>query len=108
MLAGDLYIADDPELARDSLRAMRLMAKFNQGAADSPAERRRILKELLGAIGEDRDQASALLCTSSADTRAGGAQFDPWRQPAGARLAAKGPHVTCLAVADPAEIPSTL
>ena len=32
MLAGDLYIADDPELARDSLRAMRLMAKFNQGA----------------------------------------------------------------------------
>jgi maltose O-acetyltransferase len=30
MLARDLYIADDPELARDSLRAMRLMAKFNQ------------------------------------------------------------------------------
>ena len=38
MLAGDLYIADDPELAPDSLRAMRLMAKFNQGAADSSGD----------------------------------------------------------------------
>jgi maltose O-acetyltransferase len=62
MLAGDLYIADDPELARDSLRAMRLMAKFNQGAADSPAERRRILKELLGAIGEDTEIRPPLYC----------------------------------------------
>ena len=62
MLAGDLYIADDPELAPDSLRAMRLMAKFNQGAADSPAERRRILKELLGAIGEDTEIRPPLYC----------------------------------------------
>jgi Maltose acetyltransferase len=38
MLAGDPYIADDPELAPDSLRAMRLMAKFNQGAADSSGD----------------------------------------------------------------------
>lgn len=28
MLAGDLYIADDPELAQDSLRAMALMERF--------------------------------------------------------------------------------
>jgi maltose O-acetyltransferase len=62
MLAGDLYIADDPELARDSLRAMRLMAKFNQGAADSPGERRRILKELLGAIGEGTEIRPPLYC----------------------------------------------
>jgi hypothetical protein len=62
MLAGDLYIADDPELARDSLRAMRLMAKFNQGAADSPGERRRILKKLLGAIGEGTEIRPPLYC----------------------------------------------
>jgi maltose O-acetyltransferase len=47
LLAGDLHIADDPELARDSLRATRLMAKFNQGTADSPGERQAIVKELL-------------------------------------------------------------
>src|SRR3981081_731168 len=62
MLAGDLYIADDPELARDSLRAMCLMAKFNQGAAYSPGERRRILKKLLGAIGEGTEIRPPLYC----------------------------------------------
>ena len=68
MLAGDLYIADDPELARDSLRAMCLMAKFNQGAAYSPGERRRILKKLLGAIGEGteiRPSFTAITATKS-------------------------------------------
>ncbi len=36
MLAGDLYIADDPELARDNLWAMALMERFNgSSAADS-------------------------------------------------------------------------
>ena len=36
MLAGDLYIADDPELARDSLRAMRLMEAYNPGRPMTP------------------------------------------------------------------------
>ncbi len=30
MLAGELYIADDPELARDNLLAMALMEKRQQ------------------------------------------------------------------------------
>jgi hypothetical protein len=46
MLAGDLYIADDPQLAHDNLRAMRLLERFNQSAAAEPAERRRLLGEL--------------------------------------------------------------
>jgi maltose O-acetyltransferase len=51
MLAGDPYIADDPELAEDNRRAMRLLEEFNACLAD--AERgRRILTELLGNIGE--------------------------------------------------------
>jgi maltose O-acetyltransferase len=29
MLAGDLYIADDPELAQDSARARALAHRFN-------------------------------------------------------------------------------
>lgn len=44
MLAGDLYIADDERLARDSLRAMRLMEDFNASPADRPDQRRRILE----------------------------------------------------------------
>lgn len=30
MLAGDLYIADDPDLARDSERAQTLLRRFNE------------------------------------------------------------------------------
>jgi maltose O-acetyltransferase len=52
MLAGDLYIADDPELAEHNLRAMHLMDAFNATSARDPQERRRLLTELLGAIGE--------------------------------------------------------
>jgi maltose O-acetyltransferase len=52
MLAGDLYIADDPQLAADGLRAMRLSAQFNASPPDAARERRRILSELLGSIGE--------------------------------------------------------
>ena len=51
MLAGDLYIADDPELAADSLRARRLQAQFNGTLPDAAAERLEILQELLGAFG---------------------------------------------------------
>jgi maltose O-acetyltransferase len=50
MLAGDHYIADDPELNRESERAMHLTAEFN--AAASRDDRLRILRELLGSIGE--------------------------------------------------------
>jgi maltose O-acetyltransferase len=52
MLAGDLYIADDPEISADSLRTMRLLEQFNRSAADAPAERERLLRQLLGTLGE--------------------------------------------------------
>jgi maltose O-acetyltransferase len=52
MLAGDLYIADDPELVADRLRAMRLLEQFNRSAEDEPEERQRLLRELLGTLGE--------------------------------------------------------
>ncbi|WP_432933127.1 sugar O-acetyltransferase [Microbispora sp. CA-135349] len=53
MLAGDLYIADDPELAEHHLRAMDLMEAFNATPARDSRERRRLLAELLGEIGAD-------------------------------------------------------
>jgi maltose O-acetyltransferase len=52
MLAGELYMANDPELAADHLRAQALLAKFNATAADADEERRLLLKQLLGRIGE--------------------------------------------------------
>lgn len=53
MLAGDLYLADDPELAEHHLRAMDLMDAFNATSARDPRERHRLLTDLLGGIGAD-------------------------------------------------------
>lgn len=55
MLAGDLYIADDPELARDYQRAMALMEKFNASPASDPGMRQSLLGDLLGSFGEESD-----------------------------------------------------
>jgi maltose O-acetyltransferase len=52
MLAGDLYIADDPQLEAEHLRAMRLLEQFNRSPEDAPEERLRLLRELLGTLGE--------------------------------------------------------
>ncbi|KOT44821.1 maltose acetyltransferase [Streptomyces caelestis] len=53
MLAGDLYIADDPEIARRQQRAMRLAARYQAAYPENPAEARPILTELLASVGED-------------------------------------------------------
>jgi maltose O-acetyltransferase len=52
MLAGDLYIADDPELDEQSSRALDLMDAYNVTSVRDGDERRRLLEELLGSIGE--------------------------------------------------------
>ncbi|HEX8346887.1 MAG TPA: sugar O-acetyltransferase [Actinoplanes sp.] len=52
MLAGDPYIADDPELAEASLRAMDLMDAFNTTPIRDCPRRRRLLDELLGEVGK--------------------------------------------------------
>ncbi|RII12398.1 Maltose O-acetyltransferase [Streptomyces sp. YIM 130001] len=52
MLAGDLYIADDPDIARQAQRAVRLSAEFQQAFTQDPDGARPILAELLGELGE--------------------------------------------------------
>ena len=52
MTAGDLYIADDPEIAEAGSRALDLIAAYNQTRVRQAALRRQLLEELLGAIGE--------------------------------------------------------
>lgn len=52
MLAGDLYIADDPELARDARRAAALMHRFNHSDPADTDGRQAVLRELMGFLGE--------------------------------------------------------
>ena len=52
MLAGDLYLADDPELAEASTRALDLADAYNATTVRQGPLRRRLLEELLGAIGD--------------------------------------------------------
>ncbi|MBD9427849.1 sugar O-acetyltransferase [Pseudomonas sp. PDM15] len=52
MLAGELYVACGPELAADAQRAADWMARYNAAGAASQEERRALLAELLGAVGE--------------------------------------------------------
>ena len=75
MLAGDLYIADDPELADESLRALRLMEKYNRSPAAGAAERRRILGELLGAFGAGSEVRPPLYCDYGYHLRVGARTF---------------------------------
>ncbi|MFI9797324.1 sugar O-acetyltransferase [Streptomyces sp. NPDC052302] len=53
MLAGDLYIADDPEIARRQQRAVRLAARYQAAFAEDAEAARPILAELLGSLGEE-------------------------------------------------------
>jgi maltose O-acetyltransferase len=52
MLRGELYIADDPELGADHARAQELLDRFNATKHGEEAERDRLVRELLGAVGE--------------------------------------------------------
>jgi maltose O-acetyltransferase len=62
MRAGDLYIADDPELAAMSRRARRLQDRYNQSDADASGERWDILVELLGSIGPHSEIRPPFYC----------------------------------------------
>lgn len=53
MLDGDLYIADDPELAKDHERARRLMAQIVRTYKDDFEGAQDLLNELFGYKGRD-------------------------------------------------------
>lgn len=52
MRAGDLYIAEDPQLGADSRRAALLIQRFNQSDPTDYEGMGRLLRELLGSFGE--------------------------------------------------------
>jgi len=53
MLRGELYIADDPEIQADQARTAELLQRYNAIPHDGQDERDRILRELLGEVGEN-------------------------------------------------------
>jgi maltose O-acetyltransferase len=78
MLAGDQYIADDPDLARESSRAANLTAAFNNTAGDDYAGRDRILCELLGSVGEGTVIRPPFRCDYGYQTHIGARTFANW------------------------------
>ncbi len=50
MLAGDLYIADDPELQADARAVAEWMVRYNAALAD-PAEREALLRAMFASVG---------------------------------------------------------
>ena len=55
MLAGDLYIADDPEIGEQSAAALDLMTAYNATTVRQAPLRRQLLEELLGSVGESTE-----------------------------------------------------
>ncbi|MCU1532508.1 MAG: maltose acetyltransferase [Arthrobacter sp.] len=55
MLAGDDYLADDPDLAAESRRAIELAARFARLWPADPVAGRAVLAELVGSLGENAE-----------------------------------------------------
>lgn len=53
MDAGEMYLADDPELVEAYVRAQELTEAYNATGVRERERRTTLLRELLGAIGED-------------------------------------------------------
>ncbi|KAK9761062.1 hypothetical protein K7432_014340 [Basidiobolus ranarum] len=51
-LAGEFYIASDPELVEDRLKARKFARKFNTSEPENIEERQQLLKENLGTFSE--------------------------------------------------------
>lgn len=75
MLAGDPYFASDPELVALNRRAIVLCEQYNRTSANAPAERTRILRELLGRLGDDVDIRSPFHCDYGSQIEIGARTF---------------------------------
>jgi maltose O-acetyltransferase len=75
VLAGELYLADDPVLAEEQARAARLLDRFNQTGVDDGAERHGLLLELLGELGEGSEIKPPLRCDYGYRIRVGARTF---------------------------------
>jgi maltose O-acetyltransferase len=75
MLAGEPYVADDPQLAADSLRAAQLARRFNASDPADPDAALAVLRELLGSLGEGSVIRPPLYCDYGFQTHVGARTF---------------------------------
>jgi maltose O-acetyltransferase len=75
MLAGDPYIADDPQLAADSTRAQQLSHRYNTMDPTDGAARREVLEQLLGAFGPGSEIRAPFHCDYGYQTTVGARTF---------------------------------
>ncbi|NPC98335.1 sugar O-acetyltransferase [Nocardioides sp. zg-DK7169] len=75
MLAGDLYLADDPELVEAADRAQDLTAAYNATTSRQRPLRRRLLEQLLGALGNDVELRPPLYVDYGAQISVGARTF---------------------------------
>ena len=75
MIAGELYIADDPQLAADNLRALTLTREFNASDPADPKARLALLRELLGSLGDGTEIRPPLYCDYGYQTHIGARTF---------------------------------
>ncbi|MEU5251891.1 sugar O-acetyltransferase [Streptomyces longwoodensis] len=75
MRAGDLYIADDPEIARRQQEAVRLAARYQAAYAEDADTARPLLARLLGALGEEAHVRPPLYVDYGSNLRIGARTF---------------------------------
>ena len=75
MLAGDLYLADDPEITADSRRARRLQDDFNRCTPEEHHRQEQILGDLLGSIGAGTVIRAPFYCDLGYQTHIGARSF---------------------------------
>jgi len=78
MLAGEPYVADDPDLARASARAHRLTHRLNTMDPTQHEAVRAVLVELLGAFGDGSEIRPPLHCDYGFRTTIGARTFVNW------------------------------
>ncbi|WP_026912524.1 sugar O-acetyltransferase [Patulibacter minatonensis] len=75
MHAGDLYLADDPEIREESHVALRLARELNETDPTDREARTAILRRLLGAFGEGSEIRSPFHCDYGYRTTVGARTF---------------------------------
>jgi maltose O-acetyltransferase len=75
MISGELYHAGDPELTADRLRCQVLLEQFNATSATDAGLRHKLLKDLLGHLGEDSMVLPRLECDYGYQIRIGDRTF---------------------------------
>ncbi len=75
MLAGEPYLADDPELVEACQAAQDLMTAYNATTGRQGPLRRRLLEQLLGAVGEETAIRPPLYVDYGSQLRIGARSF---------------------------------